>query len=42
MAAVHLTGVDPASILPEIKPVDNRWISAIGYRLNGYALISDF
>lgn len=42
MAAVRLMGVDPASILPEIKQVDNGWISAIGYQLKGYALISDF
>ena len=42
MAAVHLTGVDPNSILPEIKQLGNGWISAIGYQLNGYALISDF
>jgi len=42
MAAVHLTHVDPDSILPEIKQLGNGWISAIGYQLNGYALISDF
>ena len=42
MAAVRLMNVDPASILPEIKPVDNGWISAIGYQLKGYAYIADF
>jgi intracellular sulfur oxidation DsrE/DsrF family protein len=42
LAAVHLTGGDPALILPEIKQVGNGWISAIGYQLKGYALISDF
>ena len=42
VAAVHLTHGDPASILPEIKQVENGWISAIGYQLKGYALISDF
>ncbi len=41
-AAVHLTGGDTDLILPEIKHVPNGWISAIGYELNGYALISDF
>ena len=42
VAAVHLTGGDTASILPEIKQVGNGWISAIGYQHKGYALISDF
>lgn len=42
VAAVHLTNGDPNSILPEIKQVGNGWISAIGYQLRGYALISDF
>ncbi len=42
VAAVELMGIDPDSILPEINKVDNGWISAIGYQLNGYALISDF
>jgi len=42
MAAAHAMNVAPDSILPEIKPVPNGWISAIGYQLNGYALISDF
>lgn len=42
VAAVHLTGGDTASILPEIKQVGNGWISAIGYQLKGYAIISDF
>lgn len=42
VAAVHLTGGEPASILPEIKQVGNGWISAIGYQHKGYALISDF
>ena len=41
-AAVHLTGGDTGLILPEIKHVPNGWISAIGYQLNGYALISAF
>jgi hypothetical protein len=30
------------TILPEIKQVENGWISAIGYQLNGYALVADF
>lgn len=42
VAAVELTGVDPATILPEIHKVPNGWISSVGYQLNGYALIPDF
>ena len=42
LAAVHLAGVDTASILPEFKQVPNGWISAIGYQHKGYALISAF
>lgn len=42
VAAVHLTGGNPDSILPEIKQVPNGWISAIGYHHSGYTLISDF
>jgi intracellular sulfur oxidation DsrE/DsrF family protein len=42
LAAVHLTGGDAGSILPEIKQVGNGWISAMGYQHKGYALISDF
>jgi len=42
VAAIHLTGGDTATILPEIKQVGNGWISAIGYQHKGYALISDF
>ena len=41
-AAVHLTGGDTDLILPGIKHVPNGLISAIGYQLNGYALISAF
>lgn len=42
IAAVDLMGVDPATILPEIRHVPNGWISSVGYQLNGYALIPDF
>jgi intracellular sulfur oxidation DsrE/DsrF family protein len=42
LIAVRNSGVDPASILPEIKHVTNGWISLIGYQANGYALIASY
>ena len=37
--AADLLGVDRASILPEIKHVENGWISLIGYQHVGYGLV---
>jgi intracellular sulfur oxidation DsrE/DsrF family protein len=37
--AAKVFGVDPASVLPEIKRVGNGWISLIGYQSKGYALV---
>ena len=37
--AAKVFGVDPASILPEIKHVPNGWISLIGYQAKGYSLV---
>ncbi len=37
--AAHASGVDPATILPEIKQVGNGWISLIGYEAVGYSLV---
>ena len=37
--AVKVFGVEPASILPEIKRVGNGWISEIGYQSRGYSLV---
>ncbi len=37
--AVKILGVDPSTILPEIKQVGNGWISLIGYQAKGYALV---
>ena len=37
--AAKVSGVDPASILPEIKHVPNSWISLIGYQARGYSLV---
>jgi len=39
MAAVDAFGVDAASILPEIKHVQNGWISLIGYQAKDYSLV---
>jgi intracellular sulfur oxidation DsrE/DsrF family protein len=39
MFAANLLKVDPASILPEIKKVENGWISLIGYQARGYSLV---
>ncbi|GGE79267.1 hypothetical protein GCM10011533_34490 [Streptosporangium jomthongense] len=32
-------GVDEATIIPEIDPVDNGFVSVIGYQMQGYAVI---
>lgn len=37
--AAHVLGVDPATVLPEIKQVGNGWISLIGYQAKGYSLV---
>jgi intracellular sulfur oxidation DsrE/DsrF family protein len=39
LVAADLLGVDRASILPEIKHVDNGWISLVGYQHLGYGLV---
>ena len=39
LIAVKLLGVEPSSILPEIKQVGNGWISVIGYQARGYSLV---
>ena len=39
LIAVKLLGVEPSSILPEIKQVGNGWISVIGYEARGYSFI---
>ena len=37
--AAQVFGVDPASVLPEIKRVGNGWISLMGYQAKGYSLV---
>lgn len=39
LVAVNAYGVDPATILPEIKQVGNGWISLVGYQHMGYGLV---
>lgn len=40
--AAKLFGVGPASILPEIKKVENGWVSLIGYQAQGYSLVAAY
>lgn len=37
--ALKVFNVDPASVLPEIKKVENGWISEIAYQAKGYSLV---
>jgi uncharacterized protein len=37
--AAKLFGVEPGSVLPEVKQVGNGWISLIGYQAKGYSLV---
>ena len=37
--AAKLFGIEPGSVLPEIKQVGNGWISLIGYQAKGYSLV---
>ena len=39
LIAVKVLGVEPSSILPEIKQVGNGWISLIGHEAKGYHLV---
>jgi intracellular sulfur oxidation DsrE/DsrF family protein len=39
LIAVKGFGVEPSSILPEIRQVGNGWISLIGYQDSGYSLV---
>ncbi len=39
LIAAKLMGVDPSTILPEVKQVGNGWISLIAYESRGYALV---
>jgi intracellular sulfur oxidation DsrE/DsrF family protein len=39
LVAAKVFGVDPATVLPEIKAVPNGWITEIGYQAQGYSLV---
>ena len=39
MYAARLMGVEPAAVLPEIRQVENGWISLIGYQGRGFSLV---
>ncbi len=39
LVATRVFGVDPASILKEIKHVENGWLSIVDYQANGYYLV---
>lgn len=39
LIAMRYAGVEPSTLLPEIKPVGNGWISVIGYQAGGYSLV---
>jgi intracellular sulfur oxidation DsrE/DsrF family protein len=39
LVAAKIFNVDPATILPEIKHVENGWISLIAYQAKDYSLI---
>jgi intracellular sulfur oxidation DsrE/DsrF family protein len=39
LVAAQVFGVDPGSVLPEIKHVGNGWISLIGYQAKGYSIV---
>ena len=39
LVAAKVFGVDPASLLTEIKHVENGWISMVDYQANDYNLI---
>jgi len=39
LIAAKFFGVEPSTVLPEIKQVGNGWISMIGYEAKGYSLV---
>lgn len=40
LIALRFAGVEPSSVLPEIKPVGNGWISVIAYQAKGFSFVS--
>jgi intracellular sulfur oxidation DsrE/DsrF family protein len=39
LIAARVFNVDPATVWPEIRRVENGWFSVIGYQAQGYALV---
>ncbi len=39
LVAAKVFGVDPSTVLKEIKTVGNGWVSEIGYQAQGYSLV---
>lgn len=39
LVAARVLNVDPASVLPEIKRVENGWVAEIRYQAQGYSLV---
>jgi len=39
LVAAKVFNVDPATVLPEIKHVENGWISLIGYQAKNFSLV---
>jgi intracellular sulfur oxidation DsrE/DsrF family protein len=39
LVAAKFAGVDPSTVLKEIKTVGNGWVSEIGYQAQGYSLV---
>lgn len=39
LIAMRFAGVEPSTLLPEIKPVGNGWIAVIGYQARSYSLV---
>jgi uncharacterized protein len=42
MTSAPAFNIDPGTILPEVKQVENGWISAIGYQQRGHAYVANF
>jgi len=40
--AMGFAKVDPATVLPEIKAIQNGWYSLIGYQAQGYSLVAGY
>ena len=39
MHAVKALGIDPATLMPEVHPVGNGFISVLGYQAQGYSMV---